>query len=659
MGSQRRYLRYRRIVRWDAVQFLWRATALFCDIPCDDSWMFDYSPAGAPAKERWQKKHTAFPEKASVPKKENGGNEQLDDSSFISGMRHITAGSWQQYDVILNAAGYGWDAMKDWADYMAMADLEHISEVTAGAMGAARPVTQSYTDHGGRCTRTPELDVEQGTLSVAGISKVLLSPVKIVWINQTNQLRLFTTVDDDLLIRKYLETAVRRSFGTENAMKLGKPTTSPEKPAPKKESPEAYAPEKAPPKKLSLGTFSFSDEDRQKLMELPKKGLPEKTNTTQAQIALLDVLDSVMDTTVIRLNATIFWKSPEEMPEEEKRKRIQQDTVVVILSVDSSLSAMSPDFLRKKVENADFDQLLNAWTVLNYYDDVLKPEYTENIRNFRDYIHHTLLTRYDGSSGKYLVPVKLNGTGIYVNSAALLEWLSCNRLDPQYQLDGAMPLTEKEPVIALYEDEVKTREYRLQTEHDEDFTGKHFLFSLRIGMQGTPSVPAVLIDGFISDTPAEHSMTPEDVGYRMEVHFLACGGENTKVRQEMNLGQDLPMKALKYPGYTTPSNVRLVGICPDCGTSFCFHGYAVYMLQNNAVYSDDGLDCCQVSAHNIARDDWKYEVDEKTFRYYNSFCCPHCGTPYIDYRKFPENKKFGVSGCVHLGRKLYDDAADQ
>lgn len=270
---------------------------------------------GIRLKNGGKKKHTAFPEKASVPKKENGGNEQLDDSSFISGMRHITAGSWQQYDVILSAAGYGWDAMKDWADYMAMADLEHISEVTAGAMGAARPVTQSYTDHGGRCTRTPELDVEQGTLSVAGISKVLLSPVKIVWINQTNQLRLFTTVDDDLLIRKYLETAVRRSFGTENAMKLGKPTTSPEKPAPKKESPEAYAPDKEPPKKLDLGTFSFSDEDRQKLMELPKKGLPEKTNTAQAQIALLDVLDSVMDTTVIRLNTTIFWKSPEEMPE--------------------------------------------------------------------------------------------------------------------------------------------------------------------------------------------------------------------------------------------------------------------------------------------------------------------------------------------------------
>lgn len=115
------------------------------------------------------------------------------------------------------------------------------------------------------------------------------------------------------------------------------------------------------------------------------------------------------------------------------------------------------------------------------------------------------------------------------------------------------------------------------------------------------------------------------------------------------------MKALKYPGYTTPSNVRLVGNCPDCGKSFCFHGYACYMAQCDAAYSDDGLDCCQISDFNIDKDSWTHEADGKTFRYYNSFCCPHCGTPYIDYRKFPEQKVFGVSACVHLGRKVYDD----
>lgn len=636
---------------------------------------------GIRLKNGGQKKIADPVEILSIPRQENGCNEYLDDVTFISGMRHIVTpdGHWQQYDVILNARGYGWDMMKSWADYLSGADLEHISEVIAGTMGAAeRSVTQSYIGHGRKCTQTPELVAEQGMLSIAGMSKVLLAPVKIVWINQTNQLRLFTTVDDESALRKYVETMIRRSFGTKDAMKLGKPIAASEKaptpPSQPKESPaktsdQANQPQKStekvpekpiPTKKLNLGTFSFNDADRQKLAVLPKKGLPEKLDTAEAQIALLDVLDSVMDTTVTRLNTANFWKFPDGMPEEEKVKRIQVNAGSVMLTVDASLSIINPDFLRKKVENADFDQLLNAWAVLNYYSSALKPKYTENIRNFRDYIHNALLTRYGGSARKYFVPAKLEGTGIYVKSATLLEWLKCNPLAGQYELRGAMPLTEKEPVITLYEDGVKTREYRLQTENDEDFTGKYFLISIRMGMQGNPSVPVAQIDGFISDTPEERKMMIQDIGYRMEGYFLVCGGKNAKVRQEMNRGQDLPMKALKYVGYTTPSNIRMVGICPDCGKSFCFHAYSLYMGQCDVAYSDDGLECCSISSPAIDIDTWTYQTDGKTFRYYNSFCCPHCGTPYIDYRKFPQNKKFGVSGCVHLGRKLYyDNTANQ
>lgn len=417
----------------------------------------------------------------SVVEPSTPDSEYLNDITFIKLMtQQDVPGGWQQYDVLLDARGYGWETMKEWADYMAMADLEHISQVEAVILGGKKQdVTQSYADHGGKCMQTPELNTEQGILSIAGFSRVLKVPVKIVWMNQTQKLRFFTTTHDKLLVGKYVETVIRRTFGTKDAMKPGKP------------------------------------------------------------------------------------------------------------------------------------------------NPVAKPQ---------------------------TAPARFEGTGIYVDSAALLQWLPA-----QYELQGVLPLTEKEPTITLYEDGVKTREYRLQTEKDEDFTGKYFQISIRLGMQGNPSVPVAQIDGFVSDTPEDRKMTMDDVSYRMEGHFLACGGANTKVRYEMNRGQDLPMKALKYPGYTTPSNVRLVGICPDCGKSFCFHGYAFYMGQNDVAYSDDGLDCCQISDYNIDKDSWTYEADGKTFRYCNSFCCPHCGAPYIDYRKFPEKKFFGVSGCVHLGRKVYND----
>lgn len=148
----------------------------------------------------------------------------LDDITFIQDMKHITSGPWQQYDVLLAARGYGWDMMKDWADYMAEADLEHISQVTTGTLGVqTKDITESYSNNGSKCKCTAELNTEMGMLSVAGMSKTLKAPMKIVWINQTQVLRFFTLLDDELMLKKYIETMIRRTFGTEDAMKLGKP----------------------------------------------------------------------------------------------------------------------------------------------------------------------------------------------------------------------------------------------------------------------------------------------------------------------------------------------------------------------------------------------------------------------------------------------------
>ena len=165
-------------------------------------------------------KETHNPQKAaSLPT-----DEYLDDMTFIRDIKHFKAGTWHQYDVLLAARGYGWDMMIDWADYMAVSDLEHISQVTTGSMGTQeKDITESYINSNGKCAETQELKTEMGILSIAGISKTLKAPMKIVWINQTNALRFFTLVDNDLLIKKYVETVIRRTFGTENAMKLGKP----------------------------------------------------------------------------------------------------------------------------------------------------------------------------------------------------------------------------------------------------------------------------------------------------------------------------------------------------------------------------------------------------------------------------------------------------
>ena len=76
-------------------------------------------------------KETHNPQKAvSLPT-----DEYLDDITFIRDIKHFQAGPWHQYDVLLAARGYGWDMMIDWADYMSVSDLGHISQVTTGYMG--------------------------------------------------------------------------------------------------------------------------------------------------------------------------------------------------------------------------------------------------------------------------------------------------------------------------------------------------------------------------------------------------------------------------------------------------------------------------------------------------------------------------------------------
>ena len=151
-------------------------------------------------------------------------DEFIDDITFIRAMKHTPSGPWHQYDILLAARGYGWENMIEWADYMSEADLNNISEVTVGSMGVtSNNITESYLQNGGKCSQTPELSTECSMLSIAGISRVLNAPLKIVWINQTQILSFFTLIDDEALVSRYAETTIRRNFGTKDAMKLGRP----------------------------------------------------------------------------------------------------------------------------------------------------------------------------------------------------------------------------------------------------------------------------------------------------------------------------------------------------------------------------------------------------------------------------------------------------
>lgn len=162
-------------------------------------------------------------------KSANEAETMLDDISYIQEIKHLhgNAGNvvWQQYDILLAAQHYDWWTMVDWAAYMESADINMIESVVVADLAEAigTELVHVYNQDKVGLKNFEKLKEEQARLSIYGHSHTLNSSVQIVWFNQTRVLRVITLIDDEILIKKYVETVIRRTFGTKDAMKLAKP----------------------------------------------------------------------------------------------------------------------------------------------------------------------------------------------------------------------------------------------------------------------------------------------------------------------------------------------------------------------------------------------------------------------------------------------------
>ena len=170
--------------------------------------------------------------KAKTKTKAKSANEaetMLDDISYIQEIKHqhgnVGNVVWQQYDILLAAQHYDWWTMVDWAAYMESADINMIESVVVADLAEAigTELVHMYNQDKVGLKNFEKLKEEQARLSIYGHSHTLNSSVQIVWFNQTRVLRVITLIDDEVLIKKYVETVIRRTFGTKDAMKLAKP----------------------------------------------------------------------------------------------------------------------------------------------------------------------------------------------------------------------------------------------------------------------------------------------------------------------------------------------------------------------------------------------------------------------------------------------------
>lgn len=157
--------------------------------------------------------------------KENADSDIIDDMSYIAELKHFE-GPWNQYDFLLASQGYGWDYILDSADYMTNAELENIGTVSISKiLGANEEELVSEYKAEGSIKNMKSLSEEAGALGLGGMSKIIGGPVKIVWLNQTRVIRIFTPKNDEDLLTRYAESIIRRNFGTKDAMKKARPVT--------------------------------------------------------------------------------------------------------------------------------------------------------------------------------------------------------------------------------------------------------------------------------------------------------------------------------------------------------------------------------------------------------------------------------------------------
>ena len=148
---------------------------------------------------------------------------RLSETTYIAEMKH-TKGDWNQYDFLLATKGYGWDYMLDSAEYLARADLHGLQTVSFSPMpGSGEELIEEYKTYGS-FLKMPSLREEGSSLGIGGLSQTFRGqPVKVVWFNQTRVIRIFTLLDDEELLNRYMETIIRRTFNTEDAMKKARP----------------------------------------------------------------------------------------------------------------------------------------------------------------------------------------------------------------------------------------------------------------------------------------------------------------------------------------------------------------------------------------------------------------------------------------------------
>ena len=168
--------------------------------------------------------------------------------------------------------------------------------------------------------------------------------------------------------------------------------------------------------------------------------------------------------------------------------------------------------------------------------------------------------------------------------------------------------------------------------------------------------------GNAAEPTAADFMSGRVLGVRFQPFFLpGAEFDSSSLR-----GRGLFKRGLHYSGIVTPANVSLLCICDSCEGSFRLQSFHAGFSSLSYFYCSSGLHTLTVSSqgsgappspHDAAPDAWRtFEetLPECTrcggdFAYGHSLRCPICGEPYIDFAKYPEERRLEYYGNYFYG----------
>jgi len=233
-----------------------------------------------------------------------------------------------------------------------------------------------------------------------------------------------------------------------------------------------------------------------------------------------------------------------------------------------------------------------------------------------------------------------------------------------FEFETVFSLTTSTPEIKVYENQNLIHTFRIDTLQDNpDLTGQFLHSSIRILVNS-----GVMIDGIVSNsnTTFSHWTDNDYEAVRFQPFFLSDKNENNIALK----GKGLFERGLHFSGTITPRGVRNICFCDSCNLSFTIEHFHSGFSELQYFYSRDSKETLVVPYGSIENlptqlqgiiDNSTLEIiedklpkpsnDVGTFRYYNSFKCPHCLAAYIDFEKYKEMRPKEYYGNTYINQK--------